>query len=457
MQLEYYSRPRVQLQKDAGRPRWTPTVTTHWSVPRAATALWPPGRKPGTTTRTIPLGTPGQGSRPQGRGGHDVEVPDRPVHPVHVYRPATSRVRIRPDRHFKDVAYDAAIAATHNGQYGHSIATRGSPSRARSRGTAYQPPHKVRGAGLQIVRVDGPHRVQYTVYRPQARCNITILQASESFPRQQPLFALVGGHHAAGPVNCIDLPRLEEIAMDPFAGVRASDSPRAHDGGGLFRWDEAAVLTDQNKKYAADNVDMMIVAFLVPWCANSQLLAPVLDAVVAHAKSAVAHEVMVTRVEAPSNPNLCAEFDARGLVWTGAEGYPQVFWKVHGRIILYVRTTAASTCADIDVRDDANTTCCFTSHPRFQRDAHSNCAPDGDGEPPVCWWSGFSSNPTQPNVKNRGRPRCQHVSLKHLLTIVISRRPCRCCWRNMSKSDRDRTAAAFGAKVVNWCAPVSKN
>ena len=96
----------------------------------------------------------------------DVEVP----YLFTRYRPSDIRVRIRPgqdmhfedsgangfelpgaapsaDTAFKDVAYDVTIAATqtfNNGQYSHSIATRGPgtrvrrrkpPSRARSRGT----------------------------------------------------------------------------------------------------------------------------------------------------------------------------------------------------------------------------------------------------------------------------------------------------------------------------------
>jgi thiol-disulfide isomerase/thioredoxin len=242
------------------------------------------------------------------------------------------------------------------------------------------------------------------------------------------VIAAIVSVHAAGPVNYIDLPRLEEIAVDSFAGVRASASSRANDGGGLFRWEEAAVLTDQNRKYAADNVKMMIVAFLAPWCANSQRLAPVLDAV-AQAMSAVSREVMVTRVEAPSNPNLCAEF--------GVDGYPQVFWKVHGRIVPY--------------HGGLNLRSMLTFVMTQTRPAASQVTPTFNATLIQTLHRMVMVNPLlvvgffeQPNVKNRGRDVNAFIEAstdhRHIPSVYV-------LVKDDVKNDRDRTAAAFGVKV----------
>ena len=72
------------------------------------------------------------------------------------------------DTAFKDEAYDMTIAATqtfNNGEYGAGTSRnreqdRGVQSGPRGRATAHQPPHQVRGAGLRIVRVDGPHSAE---------------------------------------------------------------------------------------------------------------------------------------------------------------------------------------------------------------------------------------------------------------------------------------------------------
>jgi hypothetical protein len=143
-------------------------------------SVWNKARHDGARNILVRLGKAGR----QRRGGHRHGSPLL-VHPV----PA-QRLRIRPggqdmhfedsgangfelpgaapsaDTAFKDVAYEVTIVATHtfnNGQHGHSIATR-VPVRGRKprRATAHQPRHQVRGAGLRIVRLDGPHSAEST-------------------------------------------------------------------------------------------------------------------------------------------------------------------------------------------------------------------------------------------------------------------------------------------------------
>ena len=142
------------LCRDAGRQRWTPTVTTRWSVPRAAAARCAPGRGPGTTAPATSWFA--WARRPASGKGWTWTWK---CYLFTRYRPSDIRVWIRPggqdmhfedsgangfelpgaapsaDTAFKDVAYDVTIAATqtfNNGQYGHSIATRGPGTEAKA-------------------------------------------------------------------------------------------------------------------------------------------------------------------------------------------------------------------------------------------------------------------------------------------------------------------------------------
>ena len=122
--------------------------------------------------------------------------------------------------------------------------------------------------------------------------------------------------------NFVNLPELDEVSVDALGQIQVAAEP-LH---GFFRWDKAAVLTDATRKFASEKFNTMIVAFLAPWCANSQRLSPVLDAL-AKSRAKLPHTVLVAKVDASTNPKLCNEY--------GVDGFPQVFWKVYSNISPY--------------------------------------------------------------------------------------------------------------------------